>query len=81
MLEKNPNKIDLYKLSTNPLAIPLMKTNVYKTNLLCNPSIFRCDYVFHKERMDVLREEKVFHPKRLQYYLDLDYDNFMDYDA
>ena len=47
-----------------------MKTNVYKTNLL---SIFICDYVFHKERMDLLREElmkKVFHPKRLQYYLD-----------
>ena len=56
-----------------------MKTNVYKTNLLCNPSIFICDYVFRKERMDVLREElmkKVFHPKRLQYYLDLDYDIF-----
>ena len=59
-IEKRKDKIDWYELSGNP-------------------GIFMFDYDFYKKRMDIHREElmkKVFHPRRLAYYLEMGYDFF-----
>ena len=44
-----------------------------------NKGIYEINYKFLKERMNHIREDlmkAVYHPKRLQYYLDLGYDIF-----
>ena len=44
-----------------------------------NKGVYEINYKFMKERMDIIREDlmkAVYHPKRLQYYLDLGYDTF-----
>ena len=47
--------------------------------LSINPSIFMYDYDYYKKRIDIHPEEfmkKVFHPRRLAYYLEMGYDLF-----
>ena len=77
-IKNSKNKIDNWlELSKNRNAIPLLKANFDKINwyrISKNPSIFQCDYTFHRKRMDVHREElmkAVFHPKRLKCSLEL----------
>ena len=44
-----------------------------------NKGIYEINYKFLKERMDIIIEDlmkAVYHPKRLQYYLDLGYNIF-----
>ena len=89
LLKENPEKIDWYYFATNPNAIHLLDLDdsiisrkyyyISMHILWKHPTIFKYDYLFYKKRMDICREElikKVFHPKRLKYYLDLDYDLF-----
>ena len=82
ILEQNVDKIDWKYLSRNPMAIHLLEQNQDKIDwcyLSYNPNIFCCDYDYYKKRMDIHREElmmKVFHPRRLAYYLELGYDMF-----
>jgi hypothetical protein len=67
-------------LSNNPNAIKLLEQNPDKINrflLSRNPSIFTYDYNQMKENKKYLHEELisvVFHPKRISYYLSIDYD-------
>ena len=81
-LEKNPDKVDWSMLSSNINAIPILEKNqhnIYWKVLCKNPNICCCDYDYYKKRMDIHREElmkKVFHPRRLAYYLELEYDMF-----
>ena len=84
-LSPNITKLDTMfwsYLSRNPMAIQLLEQNQDKIHwraLFENPSIFCCDYDYYKKRMDIHREElmkKVFHPRRLAYYLEIDYDMF-----
>ena len=60
LLEKNQDKIDW--------------------EYLCmNEGTYELNYKFLKERMDIIREDlmkAVYHPKRLEYYLGLGYNNF-----
>ena len=70
------------RLSSNSNAIHILEKNIDKIDwraLSFNSSIFIYDYDFYKKRMDVHREElmkKVFHPRRLAYYLEMGYDFF-----
>ena len=63
------------------MAIHLLEQNQDKIDwkkVSTNPNIFR-NYDYYKKRMDIHREElmkKVFHPRRLTYYLELGYDMF-----
>ena len=83
ILEKNLDKVDWECLSKNPMAIHLLEQNQDKIDwqALCrNPNIF-FDYDYYKKRMDIHREElmmRVFHPRRLAYYLELGYDGLFD---
>ena len=76
ILENNIDKIDWYQLCKNPNAISILEHNVKKINwdaLSCNPGINKLNYQWLKERMDIIREDlmkAVFHPKRLEYYLE-----------
>ena len=80
MLEKNLDKIDWIRLSCNINAIYLLEKNQDKVNfhgLTRNKSIYTYDYEYYRKRMDLYREElmkKVFHPRRLTYYLEIGYD-------
>ena len=82
ILEKNQDKIDWDWLSKNSNrdAISILEQNLDKIHwfyLSGNPSIITYDYIGLKERMDILREQlmmAVFHPKRLECYLDMGYD-------
>ena len=82
ILEKNLEKINWTTLSSNINAISILEKNQDKIDwkiLSGNPNIFCCDYDYYKKRMDIHREElmmKVFHPRRLCYYLELGYDLF-----
>ena len=80
LLEQNLDKIHWRELSENPNAISILEQNLDKIHwfyLSGNPSIITYDYIGLKERMDILREQlmmAVFHPKRLECYLDMGYD-------
>ena len=82
LLEKNQDKINWGLLSKNPNAIHLLEKNLDKIgwNYLCmNEGYYELNYKFLKERMDIIREDLmkvVYHPKRLEYYLNLGYDIF-----
>ena len=81
LLEKNVDKIHRFRCG-NPSVIHLLEQNQDKINwrdLSENPNICCCDYDYYKKRMDIHREglmKKVFHPRRLAYYLELGYDMF-----
>ena len=60
LLEKNLDKIDW-------------------SSITLNKGVNEINYKFLKERMDIMREDlmkAVYHPKRLQYYLEHGYDEF-----
>ena len=84
ILEKNQDKINWVTLSSNPNAISLLKKNPDKINwcmLSSNEGKNEINYPFLKERMDILREDlmkAVYHPKRLEKYLEFGYDIFDD---
>ena len=83
ILQKNQDNIDWYQLLQNLKAISLLVKNQDEIDwqrLSVNDGIWEINYVFLKERMDILREDlikTVFHPKRLYYFLTVyDYDIF-----
>ena len=82
LLEKNQDKINWDLLSRNPNAISILEKNPDKINweeLSANQGTYEINYKFMKERMDIIREDlmkAVYHPKRLQYWLNLGYDIF-----
>ena len=82
ILEKNQDKINWTWLSKNPNAKSLLEKNKDKIDwhyLSMNKGYYGLNYKFLKERMDIIREDlmiAVYHPKRLEYYLGLGYDNF-----
>ena len=82
ILENNLEKIKWNMMSSNINAISMLEKNQDKIDwkkLSNNPNIFCCDYDYYKKRMDIHREElmkKVFHPRRLAYYLELGYELF-----
>ena len=86
ILEQNIDKINWDSLSFNPNAISLLEKNQDKIHWIkfaYNQAISELNYQWLKQRMDIIREDSmkaVFHPKRLEYYLEHhDYDKF-DYD-
>ena len=82
LLEKNQDKIKWYALSYNPNAIDLLEKNQDKIDwywLSQNAGVNEINYNFLKERMDIIREDlmkAVYHPKKLEYYMNLGYDIF-----
>ena len=84
ILENNLDKVNWRIMSSNINAIPILEKNQDEIDweVLCkSPNIFCCDYDYYKKRMDIHREElmkKVFHPRRLAYYLELGYDGLFD---
>ena len=83
ILQKNQDKIDWYQLLQNLKAISLLEKNQDEIDwqrLSVNDGIWEINYVFLKERMDILQEDlikTVFHPKRLYYFLTVyDYEIF-----
>ena len=82
LLEKNQDKLNWGFLSDNPNAIDLLEKNQDKIDwhyLSMNKGYYGLNYKFLKERMDIIREDlmkAVYHPKRLEYYLNLGYDIF-----
>ena len=82
ILENNLDKVNWIIMSSNINAVPILEKNQDKIDwrALCgNPNICCCEYDYYKKRMDIHREElmkKVFHPRRLTYYLELGYDLF-----
>jgi hypothetical protein len=86
LLEENQNKIDWSYLSENPNMIHILEKNINKIDWYCfsmNPSIFKkvINYLFLKERMDIIREElmmTIMHPKRLEKWIEMggDIDDF-----
>ena len=83
LLEKNQDKINWKELSENPNAISILEKNPDKIdwgNLSQNKGTYELNYKFLKEKMDIIREDlmkAVYHPKRLEYSLELGYDDFM----
>ena len=65
-------------------TIEILEKNLDKINwgwLSINEGINELNYKYLKERMDILREDlmkAVYHPKRLEYYLNLGYDDIFD---
>ena len=83
ILEKNQDKIRWDGLSENPNAISILEQNQDKIDWFIFPynrAISKLNYQWLQERMDIIREDlmkAVFHPKRLEYYLEHhDYDIF-----
>ena len=82
LLEQNLDKVHWYTLSANSNAISILEQNQDKIDwytLSRNCSIFKFDYDYYKQRMDIHREElmkTVFHPRRLAYYLEKGFDIF-----
>ena len=81
ILEKNLDKIYWGILYSNKNAILILEKNqdyIFWDALCISFNICCCDYDYYKKRMDIHREElmkKVFHPRRLAYYLELGYDD------
>ena len=84
LLEKNQDKKNWRFLSKNPNAIDLLEKNqdkIYWYHFCMNEGYYELNYKFLKERMDIIREDlmkAVYHPKRLEYYLGLGYDDIFD---
>ena len=83
ILQKNQDKIDWNWLSSNLNAMSILQKNQNKIDwqrLSVNNGIWEINYVFLKERMDILREDlikTVFHPKKFCYFLTVyNYDIF-----
>lgn len=75
LLEKNPEKIDWYRLSQNknPKALKLLQQNVESIHwnpFFKNSAFFEIDFCqMAKDRSDIFREDLmkvVFHPNRLK---------------
>ena len=85
ILEKNFDKINWWGLSKNPNAISILVKNQDKIQwgmLSSNLGINKLNYQWLKERMDIIREDlmkAVFHPRRLEYYLEHHDYNIFDY--
>ena len=81
---KNQDKIHWYYLCMNPNAISILEKNQDKIhwNPLCqNEGYYELNYKFLKERLDIIREDLmkvVYHPKKIEYYLNLGYDDIFD---
>jgi len=81
ILEKNPDKINWYCLSSNPNGIPLIEKYPDKINYLLkldydnfsvNLPIFEIDYDAIEKRCSIYKEELMeiaLHPSRIEHYL------------
>ena len=84
-IDKQREKINWETLSLNINAISILEDNLDKIHwrlLSLNKGRMEINYLYLKERMDILREDLmkiVFHPSRLEYYLSVfDYNIFED---